>query len=135
LSILIQSLEGSSTESVKTIMAKLKFNRTTQTRQGFAKHQHSMNPDRKPEGLKGVAKPRDKATIKRLQMYRNFKAKRNRKGKIIRAAPFQSTTASGTMARIEPNKKWFCNSKTISQNSLQKFQEEMGKAMKDPYKV
>lgn len=42
---------------------------------------HSMNPDRPTEGLKGVAKARTKATIKRLQMYRCFKAKRNRKGK------------------------------------------------------
>lgn len=94
-----------------------------------------MNPDRKVEGLKGVAKPRDKATIKRLQMYRNFKAKRNTAGKIVRPAPFQSWVASGTVARVEPNQKWFGNSKTITQNSLQKFQEELGKVIKDPYQV
>jgi len=39
-----------------------------------------MNPERRTEGLKGVAKVRTKATIKRLQMYRNFKAKRDKVG-------------------------------------------------------
>uniref|UniRef100_A0A2M4A8A8 Nucleolar GTP-binding protein 2 n=1 Tax=Anopheles triannulatus TaxID=58253 RepID=A0A2M4A8A8_9DIPT len=99
------------------------------------KSKHSMNPDRPTEGLKGVGKPRTKATIKRLQMYRNFKAKRNRDGKILTPAPFQGWVSSGTVARVEPTPKWFANSRVISQKSLQKFQEEMGKAVNDPYKV
>lgn len=78
---------------------------------------------------------RTRATINRLQMYRNFKAKRNKQGKIITPAPFQGWHASGVVARVEPNIKWFSNSKVISQNALQKFQEEMGKVKKDPYKV
>ena len=96
---------------------------------------HSMNPDRKTAGLRGVSKARDKATIKRLQMYRCSKAKRNSEGKIIRPAPFQSYVMSGTQARIEPSRSWFANSKVIGQNALQKFQDEMKTAMKDPYKV
>lgn len=82
-----------------------------------------------------MAKPRTKATIKRLQMYRNFKAKRDRHGKILTPAPFQGWVNSGTVARVEPTPKWFANSRVISQKSLQKFQDEMGKAVKDPYKV
>jgi nuclear GTP-binding protein len=112
-----------------------KFTKQTRSREGFNRHSHSMNPDRKVEGLKGVAKPRDKATIKRLQMYRNFKPKRDPRGRIVRAAPFQSALPSGSMARVEPNQKWFGNSKTISQSALQKFQDELGKAVNDPYKV
>lgn len=84
-------------------------------------------------GLKGNLRTR--GTIKRLQMYRNFKAKRDRRGKILTPAPFQGWNASGTVARVEPNIKWFSNSRVISQNALQKFQEEMGKVQKDPYKV
>lgn len=53
------------------------------------KSNHSMNADRPKDGLKGVAKPRTRSTIKRLQMYRNFKPKRDSRGKIIKAAPFQ----------------------------------------------
>lgn len=104
-------------------------------KQGFKRHSHSMNPERSAENLKGVAKPRTKSTIKRLQMYRNFKAKRNSKGEIITPAPFQGWLPSGTMARVEPNQKWFGNSRVITQNALQKFQDELGAAVKDPYQV
>ncbi|KAG5343470.1 NOG2 protein, partial [Acromyrmex charruanus] len=94
-----------------------------------------MNPERPTEGLKGVAKVRTKATIKRLQMYRNQRPKRNRAGKIISPAPFQGWNTSGTTSRVEPSQRWFGNSRVISQNALQKFQNELGTAMKDPYKV
>lgn len=104
-------------------------------KEGFNRSGHSMNPERLTTDLKGVAKPRTKGTIKRLQMYRNFKAKRDPSGKVIVAAPFQGRLAPGTMARVEPTPKWFSNSRVISQNALQKFQDEMGKAIKDPYQV
>jgi len=54
-----------------------------------------MNPERPKSGLKGVAHPRTKGTIKRLQMYRNFKAKRDRTGKILTPAPFQVSSNGG----------------------------------------
>lgn len=104
-------------------------------KEGFNKSGHSMNPERSTEGLKGVARARTKSTIKRLQMYRNSKPKRNRVGKIISPAPFQGWHASGTVSRVEPNQKWFGNTRVISQNALQKFQSELGTAMKDPYQV
>lgn len=104
-------------------------------KEGINRSGHSMNPERSTVGLKGVAKPRTKSTIKRLQMYRNFKAKRDRTGKIITPAPFQGWLASGAVARVEPSPKWFSNSRVISQNALQKFQDEMGKAIRDPYQV
>ncbi|GAB6024599.1 Viral Genome polyprotein [Chamberlinius hualienensis] len=102
---------------------------------GFQTGNHSLNPDRPASGVKGVGKVRDKATINRLLMYKNFKPKRNRKGKIVKAAPFQSWLTPGTQARVEPNQRWFGNTKVIGQNALQKFQEELGKALKNPYQV
>lgn len=39
------------------------------------------------------------------------------------------------MARVEPTPKWFSNSRVITQSALQKFQDEIGKAIKDPYQV
>lgn len=104
-------------------------------KQGFNKSGHSMNPERPTEGLKGVGNPRTKATIKRLQMYRNFKAKRDKNGKILTPAPFQGWLPSGSRARVEPNQKWFGNSRVISQNALQKFQDEFGAAVRNPYQV
>ncbi|CAG2112909.1 unnamed protein product [Medioppia subpectinata] len=102
-------------------------------REGFRKGNHSLNPDR-------IRSPsdthlRDKSTIKRLLMYKNSKPIRDSKGKIVKAAPFQSTLASGAVSRIAPNQKWFTNTRTVTQNALQKFQEELGKAVRDPYRV
>ncbi|EFN66297.1 Nucleolar GTP-binding protein 2 [Camponotus floridanus] len=116
-------------------MAKSHGTTKAPRKQGFNRSGHSMNPERPTEGLKGVAKVRTKATIKRLQMYRNQKPKRNRVGEIISPAPFQGWNASGTMSRVEPSRRWFGNSRVISQNALQKFQNELGTAVKDPYKV
>ncbi|XP_036033925.1 nucleolar GTP-binding protein 2 isoform X1 [Onychomys torridus] len=92
----------------------------------------STNPDR-VQGA-GGQNMRDRATIRRLNMYRQ-KERRNSRGKVIKPLQYQSTVASGTVARVEPNIKWFGNTRVIKQASLQKFQEEMDKVMKDPYKV
>ncbi|XP_026316808.1 nucleolar GTP-binding protein 2 [Hyposmocoma kahamanoa] len=116
-------------------MGKVRSTPGAPRKEGFNKSGHSMNPDRSTEGLKGVGKPRTKGTIKRLQMYRNFKAKRDKTGKILTPAPFQGWLPSGTQARVEPSQKWFGNSRVISQNALQKFQEEFGAAVKNPYQV
>ncbi|KAH9523655.1 Nucleolar GTP-binding protein 2 [Bulinus truncatus] len=95
------------------------------------KANHSLNADR-PKTSAGM---RDRSTIKRLQMYRNFKPKRDKSGRIIKPAPFQSTLKSGTMARVEPNRKWFGNTRVVTQNALQAFTEAMNKVKSDPYKV
>ncbi|XP_073471622.1 nucleolar GTP-binding protein 2 isoform X2 [Aquarana catesbeiana] len=92
----------------------------------------SSNPDR----VKGAGgnNMRDRATIKRLNMYRQ-KERRNNRGKVIKTLQYQSSVPSGTVARVEPNIKWFGNTRVIKQSSLQRFQEEMDVVMKDPYKV
>ncbi|XP_011356310.1 nucleolar GTP-binding protein 2 isoform X2 [Pteropus vampyrus] len=92
----------------------------------------STNPDR-VQGA-GGQNMRDRATIRRLNMYRQ-KERRNSRGKVIKPLQYQSTVASGTVARVEPNIKWFGNTRVIKQSSLQKFQEEMDIVMKDPYRV
>nr|XP_020445904.1 LOW QUALITY PROTEIN: nucleolar GTP-binding protein 2 [Monopterus albus] len=92
----------------------------------------SSNPDR----IKGAGgnNMRDRATIKRLNMYRQ-KQRCNSHGKVIKPLQYQSTVAPGTVARVEPNIKWFANTRVIKQSSLQKFQEEMGAVQKDSYRV
>ncbi|CDW57756.1 Autoantigen NGP 1 [Trichuris trichiura] len=94
---------------------------------------HSLNPDRSNKGGKGFGQLRSSSTVRRLLMYKNFKAKYNRHGKMVQAAPFQGTLKSGTMARVEPNRRWFGNTRVIGQEDLQKFQENLGKAIADPY--
>ncbi|GMT27201.1 hypothetical protein PFISCL1PPCAC_18498 [Pristionchus fissidentatus] len=97
----------------------------------FKKGNHSLNPDRKREG----EHQRSKATINRLRMYKNFKAIRDKEGKIKVAAPFQAWHNAGTVARVEPHRKWFGNTRVIGQEQLQKFQANMGKVLKDPFQV
>jgi len=99
------------------------------------KSHHSMNPNRPKESAKGVSNPRSAGTIKRLQMYRCSKARRNKDGKIVKPAAFQSHVNSGTQSRLEPSRAWFSNTKVIGQTALQNFQTEMAKAAKDPYQV
>ncbi|KAM4579653.1 nucleolar GTP-binding protein 2 [Odontesthes bonariensis] len=92
----------------------------------------SSNPDR----VKGAGgnNMRDRTTIKRLNMYRQ-KERCNNRGKVVKPLQFQSTVTPGTVARVEPNIKWFANTRVIKQSSLQKFQDEMGAVQKDPYRV
>ncbi|CAN7938791.1 unnamed protein product [Ixodes hexagonus] len=99
----------------------------------FNKGTHSLNPDRPKKGNDNSM--RDKATIKRLLMYKNSRPYRDRRGKIVKAAPYQSWVQPGTVARVAPNQKWFGNTKVVTQTALQNFQEELGKAMRDPYQV
>lgn len=94
---------------------------------------HSLNPDR--ANGKGGQNSRSKATIDRLNMYKNQKPIRNRHGKILKAAPFQGSLTSGTQARVAPNRKWFGNTRVITQSALQTFQDEIAKAKNDPYKL
>lgn len=113
-----------------------KYQRRTHGVAKKCKSNHSLNPDRKTDkNTNGGGNARSKATINRLNMYKNFKPIRDEKGKIIKAAPFQDRLAPGTQARVEPHRKWFGNTRVIGQEQLQKFQENLGKAINDPFQV
>ncbi|KAL7980595.1 hypothetical protein Chor_001749 [Crotalus horridus] len=73
-------------------------------RASFNPSRSSSNPDR-PAGA-GGHNMRDRATIRRLNMYRQ-RERRNNRGQLVRPLEFQSTVAPGTVARVEPNIKWF----------------------------
>lgn len=94
---------------------------------------HSLNVDRPRK--KGDTQLRDKSTIRRLMMYKGGKAIRNDRGKIVKPAVHQSWNSSGTRARVAPNQKWFGNTRTVTQDNLQKFQEELKKCVNDPMQV
>ena len=64
-------------------------------------------------------------------MYNN-RAKRDKNGKII-SQDFQSKELPST--RIQPDRRWFGNTRVIGQKQLETFREEMGNKMNDPYAV
>jgi len=68
-------------------------------------------------------------------MYKGGKPIRNKDGKIIKPAIHQSKEPSGTRARVAPNQKWFGNTRTVTQESLQKFQTELRNVINDPTQV
>lgn len=63
-------------------------------------------------------------------MYKEGKAQRDKDGNITKAASFQSRDIP--TAVIEPNRKWFQNSRVISQESLTAFRGAMAEQAKDP---
>lgn len=89
---------------------------------------------------KGDSNMRDADTIKRLKMYNNGKAIRNKEGTIVggqfmmsdRAGDRKITAATG---RIAPDRRWFGNTRVVGQTELDKFREEMTSKVADPYSV
>lgn len=71
--------------------------------------------------------------VRALNIRKDSKPQRNAEGKITQAAKYQSRDAP--VARIEPNRKWFTNTRVISQDSLSQFRDAMEERAKDPYQV
>lgn len=66
-------------------------------------------------------------------MFNDGKAQRNAAGKVTKAASFQSRELP--KARVEPNRKWFGNTRVISQEALNSFRNAMVARASDPYQV
>jgi nuclear GTP-binding protein len=61
---------------------------------------------------------------------------RNKQGKITKAGAFMSSKPEcGDVARVQPNRRWFGNTRTIAQKDLEQFREEMTQRMTDSYNV
>ncbi|KAL2199390.1 NUC091 domain-containing protein [Corynascus similis CBS 632.67] len=83
--------------------------------------------------VKGENFYRSAKKVKTLNMYKDGKATRNKEGKIVQAAAFQSKEVP--KAVVEPNRKWFTNTRVISQDTLKSFREAIAEKEKDPYSV
>lgn len=76
---------------------------------------------------------RDAKKVRFVKMLSSGKAKRDSKGKVVKAAAFQSSQA--LPARVEPNRKWFGNTRVIGQEALEDFRTKLGEKLQDPYAV
>ncbi|CAG8455675.1 2175_t:CDS:2 [Ambispora leptoticha] len=83
--------------------------------------------------VKGENFYRDAKKVKFVNMLKGGTAKRNSKGKIIKDAPFQSRIKP--IARIQPDRRWFGNTRVIGQKQLEDFRESLGAKVNDPYQV
>ncbi|KAF2861321.1 NGP1NT-domain-containing protein [Piedraia hortae CBS 480.64] len=80
---------------------------------------------------KGENHYRSAKKVKQLGILKEGKPQRNSQGKITQAASYQGREKPN--ARIEPHRKWFTNSRVISQDALSKFQKAIDAQSKDPY--
>ncbi|KAK9837795.1 hypothetical protein WJX74_005209 [Apatococcus lobatus] len=92
------------------------------------KPKHGLDVNRPSKGDKGS---RDAATVRRLNMYKK-RATRDSKGKIIHQ-DFQSKDLPNS--RIQPDRRWFGNTRVIGQKQLETFREEMSSKVGNAYTV
>lgn len=64
-------------------------------------------------------------------MYKDGKAQYNAAGKVTKAARYQSRDVPS--ARVQPNRKWFSNTRVISQEALAAFRGAVAEQSSDPY--
>ncbi|CAJ0626380.1 8283_t:CDS:2 [Entrophospora sp. SA101] len=83
--------------------------------------------------VKGENFYRDAKKVKFMNMIKSGKAIRNAKGKIVKEAPFQSKKA--VTGRVQPNRRWFGNTRVIGQKELEAFRESLGSKVDDPYQI
>ncbi|KAG8910219.1 GTPase required for pre-60S ribosomal subunit nuclear export and maturation [Tulasnella sp. 417] len=60
---------------------------------------------------------------------------RDRAGKIIQAAAFQKGEEFAKPGRVQPDRRWFGNTRVISQDALEHFRNAMSERKEDPYSV
>ncbi|QCE09923.1 nuclear/nucleolar GTPase 2 [Vigna unguiculata] len=92
------------------------------------KPKHSLDVNRSNDTKK---ERRSAATVRRLKMY-NTRPVRDRKGKVL-SNEFQSKELPST--RIQPDRRWFGNTRVVNQKELEFFREELQSRMSSNYNV
>ncbi|OCH93004.1 NGP1NT-domain-containing protein [Obba rivulosa] len=85
--------------------------------------------------VKGENFYRDAKKVARSKMLTGGKAVRDPDGKIIQAAIFQKGEDETKPGRVQPDRRWFGNTRVISQTALDHFRTSLGKRQHDPYSV
>ncbi|KZT42613.1 NGP1NT-domain-containing protein [Sistotremastrum suecicum HHB10207 ss-3] len=85
--------------------------------------------------VKGENFYRDAKSASRVKMLNGGKPVYDRDGKIKEAAAFQKTEAETEAGRVQPDRRWFGNTRVISQTALDHFRTSLGARAHDPYSV
>ncbi|KAG5644162.1 GTPase required for pre-60S ribosomal subunit nuclear export and maturation [Asterophora parasitica] len=73
--------------------------------------------------------------VARLKLLNSGKAVRDKDGKIIQAAAFQKGEDETKPGRVQPDRRWFGNTRVISQTALDHFRTSLSERKNDPYSV
>ncbi|KIR60347.1 nucleolar GTP-binding protein 2 [Cryptococcus bacillisporus CA1873] len=85
--------------------------------------------------VKGENFYRDAKSAARVKMLNGGKAVRDRDGKIVEAAAFQKGEKEAEPGRVKPDRRWFGNTRVISQSALDHFRTALKEQKADPYSV
>ncbi|OSX66837.1 hypothetical protein POSPLADRAFT_1164062 [Postia placenta MAD-698-R-SB12] len=85
--------------------------------------------------VKGENFYRNAKAVGRLKMLNGGKAVRDKDGKIIQAAAFQKGEDETKPGRVQPDRRWFGNTRVISQTALDHFRTSLASKQHDPYSV
>ncbi|CCO28708.1 guanine nucleotide binding protein-like 2 (nucleolar) [Rhizoctonia solani AG-1 IB] len=85
--------------------------------------------------VKGENFYRDAKSAARVKMLNGGKAVRDRDGKIVKAAAFQKGEDEVKPGRVQPDRRWFGNTRVISQTALDHFRTSLADKKDDPYSV
>ncbi|KAJ4470902.1 NUC091 domain-containing protein [Lentinula aciculospora] len=85
--------------------------------------------------VKGENFYRNAKQASRLKMLNGGKPVRDRDGKIIQAAAFQKGEDETKPGRVQPDRRWFGNTRVISQTALDHFRTSLATKKNDPYSV
>ncbi|OWZ66939.1 nucleolar GTP-binding protein 2 [Cryptococcus neoformans] len=85
--------------------------------------------------VKGENFYRDAKSASRVKMLNGGKAVRDRDGKIVEAAAFQKGEKEAEPGRVKPDRRWFGNTRVISQSALDHFRTALKEQKADPYSV
>jgi nuclear GTP-binding protein len=85
--------------------------------------------------VKGENFYRNAKQVSRLKMLSGGKAIRDKDGKIIQAAAFQKGEDETKPGRVQPDRRWFGNTRVISQSALDHFRTSLSTKKDDPYSV
>ncbi|PKI82940.1 GTPase required for pre-60S ribosomal subunit nuclear export and maturation [Malassezia vespertilionis] len=87
------------------------------------------------KAVKGENFYRDAKAAKRVKLLTKHssatKATRDRHGNVLKAAEFQSSDAAP--GRVQPDRRWFNNTRVIGQDALDHFRTALGAKASDPY--
>lgn len=85
--------------------------------------------------VKGTNHYHQGAKLRQLRMRAGGKAQRDARGRITKAAEWASSVAEEPVVRVQPDRRWFGNTRVIGQAALDKFRAEMEVRRSDPYAV
>jgi nuclear GTP-binding protein len=85
--------------------------------------------------VKGENFYHDAKKVAYLNMLRGGAPVRNDKGKIIKPAEYANWKPENPVVRVDSNRKWFGNTRTMNADTLEKLRVEMEKKLHDPYQV